>query len=256
MPRGRQNLILDRSSPTPLHLQIERLLRRMVSDPEYRNGKRFPTEPTLARELKVSRNTVRAAMSRLESEGLLERKPRVGTRVAPARPHVSLAEWYSFSGEMRRQGIEVQDFEVSVSHEAADADVAAGLGIDEGKLVWLLHRVRGWQDVPAVVSDSWLHPNVGLTGSEDFRRPLYQVIGEAGGAAPAVSREEITAAAAGAHVSKALHIGKSEPVLMRKRVILDAHGKPIEFNVNYYRTDRYTLTLDLARPAGDRLTAR
>ncbi|HEY2586556.1 MAG TPA: GntR family transcriptional regulator [Tepidisphaeraceae bacterium] len=254
MSRGRQSLILDRSSSDPLHLQIERLLRRMVSDPEYRNGKRFPTEPTLAKELKVSRNTVRAAMSRLESEGLLERKPRVGTRVAPARPHVSLAEWYSFSGEMRRQGIEVRDFELAISREPAEAEGAAGLGIDEGTPVWLLHRVRGWEDVPAVVSDSWLHPSVELTGSEDFRRPLYQVIGEAGGAAPAVSREEISAAAAGARIAKALRVAKSEPVLVRKRVILDAHGKPIEFNVNYYRTDRYTLTLDLARPAGDRET--
>lgn len=221
----------------------------MVSDPEYRNGKRFPTEPALARELKVSRNTVRAAMARLESEGLLERKPRVGTRVAAARPHVSLAEWYSFSGEMRRQGIEVQDFEFSVRHEPADAEIAAGLGIDPGTPVWLLHRVRGWDDVPAVVSDSWLHPDVALTGSEDFHRPLYQVIGEAGGAAPAVSREEITAATAAPPIAKALGIGRAEPVLVRKRVILDARGRPIEFNVNHYRTDRYTLTLDLARPA-------
>lgn len=225
----------------------------MVSEPEYRNGKRFPTEPTLARDLKVSRNTVRAAMSRLESEGLLERKPRVGTRVAPARPHVSLAHWYSFSGEMRQQGIEVQDFNLSVRQEPADAETAAGLGIDPAAPVWLLHRVRGWDDVPAVVSDSWLHPGVRLSGSEDFRRPLYQVISEAGGTAPAVSREQITAAAAGARVARALGIRTSEPVLVRKRVILDAQGGPIEFNVNYYRTDRYTLTLDLARPASDRL---
>ena len=250
MSRDRQSLTLDRNSQTPLHLQIERLLRRMASAPAYRNGKRFPTEPALAKELKVSRNTVRAAMSRLESEGMLERKPRVGTRVAPARPHVSLAEWYSFSGEMRRQGVEVQDFELCVRHEPADPEIAAALGIDDGRRVWLLHRVRGWDDVPAVVSDSWLHPGLHLKGLEDFRRPLYQVIGEAGGAAPAVSREEITATAAGAPIAKALHIGKSDPVLVRRRVILDAHGRPMEFNVNYYRTDRYTLTLDLARPVG------
>jgi GntR family transcriptional regulator len=248
MVRDRPHLILDRNSATPLHLQIERLLRRMVSDREYRHGKRFPTESALATELKVSRNTVRAAMSRLESEGLLERKPRVGTRAVAARPHVSLAEWYSFSGEMRRQGIEVQNLELSVRHEPADAEIAAALGIDKGTRIWLLHRVRGWEDVPAVVSESWLHPRVGLKGSEDFSRPLYEVIGEAGGAAPAVSREEITAAAAGARISKALQVGKSEPVLVRKRVILDAQGGPIEFNVNYYRTDRYKLTLDLARP--------
>ena len=114
MRRRPDNLTLDRTSAVPLHLQIERLLRRMLDEAEYRNGKVLPAEPVLADRLGVSRNTLRAAMTRLESEGLLERTPRVGTRVAPRRPHVSLAEWYSFSGEMHRQGIEVQDFELTV----------------------------------------------------------------------------------------------------------------------------------------------
>lgn len=241
-------MTLDRNSAVPLHLQIERLLRRMLDEAEYRNGKVLPAEPVLANRLGVSRNTLRAAMTRLESEGLLERTPRVGTRVAPRRPHVSLAEWYSFSGEMRRQGIDVQDFELLVRNEPAEAEVAAALGIERGTPLWLLHRVRGWDNVPAVLSDSWLHPSIRLTGDEDFRRPLYQLIGQTAGLTPAISREQITAAQAGPRAGKALRIGKAEPVLVRQRIILDSRRRPLEFNVNYYRTDRYTLTLDLARP--------
>lgn len=129
--------------------------------------------------------------------------------------------------------------------------VSAALKIDAGSPVWLLHRVWGWDGVPAVLSESWLHPDIRLSGSEDFRRPLYQIVHEAHGPVPALSREEITAAEAGTRVGRALRIGKSEPVLVRKRVILDARRQPIEFNVNYYHAERYTLTLDLARPAGD-----
>ena len=248
MSRRPPNHALDRSSSTPLHLQIERLLRRMVSGPEYRSGKRLPPEPELADRWRVSRNTVRAAMTRLMSEGLLERTPRVGTRVAATRPHVSLAEWYSFSREMRRQGIEVQDFELSLARERANGEVASGLGVEKGSLIWLLRRVRGWDDIPAALSLSWLHPSLRLTGNEDFHRPLYEVIGRLGGAAPALSREQITATQAGVGVAKALRVRKSQPVLVRKRVILDTKRRPIEFNLNYYRTDRYSLTLELARP--------
>lgn len=249
MSRRPPNHALDRSSSTPLHLQIERLLRRMACGLEYRNGKRLPPEPQLADQWGVSRNTVRAAMARLMSEGLLERTPRVGTRVAVARPHVSLAEWYSFTREMRRQGIDVQDFELSLARESANGEVAAGLGVERGARIWRLRRVRGWDNVPAVLSLSWLHPSVRLTGEEDFHRPLYEVIGRLGGEEPALSREQITATQAGPGVARALRVRKTEPVLVRERVILDAKRRPIEFNRNYYRTDRYSLTLELGRPS-------
>ena len=247
--RMRPLLALDRSSDVPLHEQIEHLLRRLARRPEYRNGKLLPSEVTLARRLKVSRNTLRAAMSRLEAEGLLQRKTKVGTRVSSSRPHISLQEWYSFTREMRRQGIEVENFELSVEQMRADKQVTDAFGIRQGARVWRLQRVRGWNGVPAVVAVSWLHPSLGVTGREDFTKPLYELIGEAADVVPAVSREQISAIKATGTLARALRIQAGEPVLLRQRVILDSRQRPIEYNLNYYRTDRYTLTLDLARPA-------
>ena len=238
-------LKLDRSSPVPLHLQIEQALRRMVQRAEYRNGKLLPTEVSLAQQLHVSRNTLRAAMTRLEAEGLLKRTPRVGTRVERPKPHTSLSQWHSFTEEMRRQGITVENYEVALSRAAAGKIVASALGVEPTCEVWQLRRRRGWDGVPAVLALSWLHPALGLTGKEDFRLPLYEVIHRASGTTPAVSREEISAIKTNADMASALAMPVGDAVLLRKRIILDGKGRAIEYNLNYYRTDRYCLTMDM-----------
>lgn len=240
---------LRRGGPEPLCRQIERWLRRLIRRPEYRGGRPLPDEITLARRLGVTRNTLRAAMAPLVFEGLLERTPRVGTRVAGPRVGTSLAAWGSFTEEMRRKGIAIENLELSLSRVQADAVAAAALGLKAGTEVWFLRRVRGWRGIPAVLACSWLPPWLGLKGDEDFDRPLYQVLREATGAVPATSREEITAVAADAALGRALRVPRGTPVLLRLRTVLDRRGRPLEFNRNYYRADRYTLTLELrARP--------
>ena len=238
---------LDRKGPEPLHRQIEKWLRRLIRRPEHRAGRPLPDEITLARRLGVSRNTLRAALAPLIYEGLLARTPRVGTRVVRQSVETSLAAWGSFTDEMRRKGIEVENLETALSLVRAGPAEAAALGVDRGAEVWRLRRLRGWGGRPALLACSWLHPRLGIRGDEDFERPLYEVIRRASGVVAATSREEITAVRADAALRRALRVPRGAPVLLRTRTILDGRGVPLEFNRNYYRVDRYALTLELRR---------
>lgn len=65
---------IDHKSPIPLHAQAEQLLRNMISEEEYQNGKVFPNEIELAKVLAISRSTLRQAINKLVFEGLLVRK--------------------------------------------------------------------------------------------------------------------------------------------------------------------------------------
>jgi GntR family transcriptional regulator len=237
---------LSREEGGPLHLQIERQLRALIRRDDYRNGKLLPDEVTLSRSLGVSRNTLRAAIERLVREGLLLRTRRVGTRVVRGGPFkTSLSDWHSFTEEMRRMGIRVENLRIGVDMLPAPEPVAQALGVSRGASVLCLRRVRGWEGVPAVLAESWLHPRLGLRADADFSQPLYEVIARAARVKPDVSREEITALPADAVLAKELSLPKGAPVLLRRRTIVDRRGQPIEYNLNYYRPDRYTLTLDL-----------
>jgi GntR family transcriptional regulator len=241
-------LSLDRRSPVPLHAQVERLLRDLLRRPPYRDGALLPDEVSLARRLGVSRNTVRAGVARLAFEGLLERRAGVGTRAAAARTvHTGIGAWHSFTHEMERKGLRVQTFAREAGREAADAAVARALRVRPGTRVLRLDRLRGWDGEPVVLFQSWLHPRLGLDGTEDFDRPLYALIESESGVAADRAHEELEAVAADARLAGLLRVRRGAPLLRRRRVVVDPGGRPIEFAVVHYRSDRFTLTMDIRR---------
>lgn len=73
---------LDRDSGVPLHVQIRELIRLGITQGTWRVGETLPTEEELARAFRVSRGTVRQALSRLALDGLVTRHRRLGTVVA------------------------------------------------------------------------------------------------------------------------------------------------------------------------------
>ncbi len=238
---------LDRASHVPLHAQLERLLRELAATPEHRAGARMPDELSLAKELGVSRNTVRTAIERMVAEGILERRRGVGTHVT--RPAVAdhRAEWTRFIEELEPRGDLVQIASATASHQVAGAEPALALGLAAETVVVRLERVLSSPDGPLGRLRSWFHPRVALTGQEDFRRPLWEVIERDLGAIPTAAHEEIAAVAADAELARALVVSRNTPVLLRRRVVLDSQGRPLEFALGWYRADRAKRQIRLLR---------
>ena len=74
----------------PLHESLTDRLRGMIFGGTYEKGDRLPTEPKLAKELGVSRATLREALKQLESEGAISRVHGLGTFVATTEPSITL----------------------------------------------------------------------------------------------------------------------------------------------------------------------
>lgn len=241
-------LEIDHKSPIPLRAQVEQLLRNIVRLPEYRSGKQLlPDEMTLAAKLGVSRGTVRSGISKLVFEGLLERKPGVGTRIVNRQVESGVSAWRSFTREMAKKGIKVKDFhhqydQVTVTPEAAEA-----LRIERNSKVWQLSRVRGWDDQRILQSISWFHPRLQLKGDEDFTQPLYEVIESTTGTRPHHAHEEFRAIIADHASAKMLNVPGKSPLLLRQHTVFDAGNRPFEHAEVKYVSSRFALSLDLKR---------
>ncbi len=240
-------LKIDHNSLVPLHAQVEQLLRELIVLPEYQAGGLLPKEVDLARQLGISRNTLRQATNKLEYEGLLVRKKGVGTRVAQNSVTTHLQNWHSFTQEMNEQGVSFKNYELSAQWVEAGEKIARFFMIEPGSLVLQLSRLRGDDSGPFVFFESFFHPRLGLTGKEDFSLPLYDVLESQYHVVPMLSREKIKARSSSGITARRLKIRKGEPVLVRERFVLDAGDHPIEYNIGFYRADKFTYTIDIKR---------
>lgn len=236
---------IDFSSSTPYHVQAEQILRHMINSEKYSSGAILPNEVDLAKKLGISRNTLRQAINRLVSEGLLLRKKGVGTTVDTLGKASSNARnWMSFSQEMKSMGITIKNYELHICWEPASQEVARFFGVKSGTPLLRMSRVRGNEQSPIVFFVSYFNPSIGMTGEEDFTQPLYTILEQRYGVVVHKSVEEVSSMLAGDELAQKLYIQPCDPVLKRKRLVLDAARFPVEYNVGYYRADSFTYRIE------------
>jgi GntR family transcriptional regulator len=238
---------IDHYSPVPLHAQVEELLRQMITETEYIEGKMLPNEVDLAKTLGISRNTLRQAMHKLMFEGLLVRKKGIGTRVASKTVTTRLNYWPSFTREMKEKGFPVINFDIHATKVPADEQLSQLFGIKLNTPVVKLERLRGLKDGPMVQFISYFHPRIGLTGDEDFTRPLNELLEKDFSTVVVLSREEISAQLATRVIAEKLGIKKGDAVLKRIRRVYDPGERIVEYNICLYRADKFTYLIDIHR---------
>ncbi|PWD97854.1 GntR family transcriptional regulator [Marinilabilia rubra] len=241
------DLKVDHNSPVPLHAQVEKLLRELIKQSPFREGAFLPREVELAKELGISRNTLRQATNKLEYEGLLMRKKGVGTKVAEQSVVTHLQQWQSFTQEMNEQGVKFKNYKLVTEWVEAGEKVGRFFELPEDVLVLKVSRLRGDDEGPFVFFESFFHPRIGLTGEENFSRPLYDILEHDCNVIPSLSKEKIKARLATSITAGRLKISQGEPVLVRERFVYDAGELPLEYNLGFYRADKFTYTIDIRR---------
>ncbi|AFD06610.1 GntR family transcriptional regulator [Solitalea canadensis] len=239
--------LLDHDSKIPLNKQAEDALRSLIQHPDFSNGALFPKETDLAQRWSISRNTLRQAINNLVKEGLLERKKRLGTRVTKQKIATNLNNWMSFTHEMESMGLSFKNLLLITEMKPVTDEVAQSLQIQTETEVICLKRVRSTDENPMVYFESYFHPRIGISENENFEKPLYELLDEKYNVIPVYSQEEIKAIAASDKIAEILKIKEGEPLLERKRLVLDAGRKPIEYNVCYYRSDWFTYSIEIKR---------
>jgi len=241
------DFLINHQSKVPLHIQVEELIRKLIDSAPYKNGAFLPKEIELANRLGVSRNTIRQATNKLEHEGLPKRKKGVGIKVAEKKPlSTGLDHWYSFTQEMRERGIHVENLFLEAKEVEANEKVAQFFNIPLRHTIVKLSKLKGSEGEPIVYFESYFHPRIGITKEEDFSKPLYTLLDEKFGVQVIRSNENITASLAG-KMAKKLKVAAGDPILIRERFVYDPGDRPIEYNIGFYRADKFTYSLDIRK---------
>ncbi len=231
----------------PLYHQIYLALRDEILSGERGYGAAVPTEQELGAIHGVSRITARRALAELAQHGLVERKRRVGTRVAfraqaaPIEGHIDQAV-ESLIAFGRGTQVRVLEF----GEIAASAVVAERLALAPGDAVVRALRLRLADDAPLGAIESFVPLAIGAAIGRDAltATPLLELIRAAGHAIGA-GAQVIAAVAADPALAGLLETEARAPIIRIDRVVRGADGRPLLFTSARYRGDRYRLSLDL-----------
>jgi GntR family transcriptional regulator len=240
---------LDAFDPRPgvaLHHQIKEDLFLHLRSGRWPPGHGLPTEEALRRHYRVSRGTIRRAVSDLVNAGYVERQPGRGTFVS--RPKLESGVVGSYSrfrvvGPPLDPGGKV----LFCRRVRAAKDVAAMIQVDPGTAIWNLSRVRFTNGQAVSVQTSFLPvalcPDLSRRALE--RQHLIDVLRESYGVHLGSAVEYIDPTVADGHAARQLGVKAGTPLFQIERTTYTVTGAVAEYRRAVLRGDVYRYRIEL-----------
>src|SRR5713226_8344646 len=154
---------IDRASDLPLYLQLKKLIRAQIEQDELPVGSCIPSEHRIQKKYSVSRATVRHALEELINEGLLYRRPGIGTVVGLPKIRPELVKLTSFTEDLLSRGLQPTSVTLSAKHMPAPEEIQNALRLQPSDEVWKVLRLRSANAEPIGVHELYIPVTLGLT---------------------------------------------------------------------------------------------
>ena len=239
--------IIDKSSPVPLHYQLEQFLRQSIGNGRFPPHATLPTEQDLQDHFELSRTPIRQAISRLVADGLVTRRRSLGTVVLPQRFEEDLRSLSSFTNEVIRKNQVPSAKLIEFSTQLADKEELKLLQLAPQEHVYHIRRIRLIDDDPIGLITSHVPvervPNL---QADDFseqgeRQSIYHVLEHIHHIQLVRAIEVFDAVNLDEESARLLQLEPLSAILVRNRISFDAQERAIAFERGLYRV-RYRLS--------------
>ena len=241
---------IDKSSPLPYYVQLKEIIRAHIDNGDWAVGNQIPSEPELCELYGISRTVVRQALKELTYEGLLVREKGRGTYVSEPKISEGLVqELTGFYENMVERGIRPVSQVLKQQVTAANAKIAANLGLPNGTPVVEVQRLRFVNNEPIVLVTTYLPYAIcpSLVEADLRQQSLYKFIEDQCGLFITRGRRTIEAVPANEYEAQLLQVQKGSPLILLDSVSYLEDGRPVEYYHALHRGDRSRFEVELVR---------
>lgn len=201
-------------------------------------GERLPSEPDLARQLGVSRATLREAMRTFETQGMIHRRQGSGTYVSrPSQVIESGLEILeSIDTLAKRVGLSVALGDLKVESRPATESESEILRIPLNSQVTSIRRVILAEGHPAAYLVDVVPENVIQADELDanFRGSVLDLLLMRQNPPLSSSRCEINAVTASVEIARAMGIQRGDVLLCFEAYLYSSNGKVVDISLSYF----------------------
>lgn len=219
-----------------LSQQLHERLRQLISETE--PGGRLPSEPKLAKQMGVSRATLREAMRLFETQGVIHRRQGVGTFVIPPSQvmDTGLEVLESILSQAERKNLKIAVGPYSmIEREATEKEIEV-LGISSDRNVLQISWVMETPDRPVAYLVDVLPAGMLSLGDagQYFKGSVLDLLMSSPDLKLTTSRTELSAVAAPAEIARSLGIQRGDVVLCFEATLFSSDGKVVDYSHSYY----------------------
>jgi GntR family phosphonate transport system transcriptional regulator len=248
---------LQRGAGVSLWRQIADRIRIDVSRDLADENDRLPSESELAVRFGVNRHTVRAAISALAHEGVLQASQGRGTYVRKRKRLVyPIGEKTRFSSGLEGQSRDRTSQLLDHRREPASAEIIEALQLRSGDEVIRLNVLSIADGTPVSRTTSWFSavrfPDI--AGYFSQTGSITEALKRAGVADYSRASTAVEARHASEADTTDLRLSPGAIVLMARAVNVDVHGAPVQYSHTCFAADRITLlveTTGIKKPKSD-----
>jgi GntR family transcriptional regulator len=211
-------------------------LREVIE--ETPSGDRLPSEPKLAKQLGVSRATLREAMRSFETQGLIHRRQGVGTFVIQPTQTIEtgLEVLESIHTLAKRIDLSVQMGSYHVEHRFPNAKESDILKIVPNQKIVEISWVMEAEGRPVahlvdILPDDILTPRI---VQQEFDGSVLDLLISRGNYGLASSHTTIDAVAAESEIARSLGIQRRDALMFFESTLFTNDGRPIDYSYSYY----------------------
>ena len=230
----------------PLYLKVKLDILNRLETGEWREGDKLPIENDLVEYYQTSRATIRHALSDIETEGLIERHPGIGTIVSKGKVIPELLKISSFTDDMKQRGMEPKTINLDINFEVPPRRVREGLNLLQDEKVWTVRRLRFADNEPMGLHDLYIPPDLKIS-SRDLQntQSYYSLLLNQYNLKPSYGKETLCSTTANEQEAELLQIKYGDPLMLIWRVTYASDNSPIEAVKMLYVGRRYEYFLNL-----------
>jgi len=235
-----------REEGVALWRQIYTRIQQDIGSGAFQPGARLPTEAELSDQFAVNRHTVRRALEELSRGGMVRVEQGRGTFVAEDVLQYAVEPRTRFSEWIRKHNKEPSGQVLQLRETAAEASVAAVLGLRAGGRVVLLERL-GLADGRPVSLTRHHFPADRLRGLLDALKAtprITEALRAVGVQDYLRQQTRVTARQPSVTEAGLLRMPRNRPLLVCENINVDRAGDVVEFGIGCYPTPRVQIVFE------------
>ncbi|MFI8495717.1 GntR family transcriptional regulator [Peribacillus butanolivorans] len=242
--------VINKNHPIPMYIQVADWIRENIQSKVWKKDKQLAAEEELAKQLEISRGTLKKAISLLINEGLLIQIHGKGTFVADKKISYPFAqEFISFAESMQRQQMDFTTYVIEKSLVHPPEKIRERLSLSPEDDVLFLKRVRSIEGEPVILLENYINYRLcpGISQVDFTKNTLFSEMEKRSGHKIKSGIRQFEAHALPYEQSVWLNLPQGSPVLFLDQLTFFEGHIPLETSSVWLRSDKYTVTSVLHR---------